>query len=300
MPAPIALFAYKRAAELQRTIKALQANYLAAQSDLYVFVDGPRRPVDEAKVAEVRALARQITGFRSVTLHLNDANAGCASAIIMGVSTVLVAHDRVIVVEDDIVTTPNFLDFINQGLDQYRDHPRIFSIGGYTFPFARPAGYTDDAYVYGRTCAWGWGIWADRWANTDWAISDFDQFMADPAQRRAFNKYGSDRVRMLRRAVQGEIEAWDIRLCYAQFKRRQLTLYPTVSKVNNIGFESGEGVNTNVYNRYQTIQDEGSQRQFQLAADPAEHPLYTRQFQQQFSLPVRVINRLRTVVGIRS
>lgn len=299
MIAPIVLFAYKRPQEFEQTVKALQANLLAAQSDLYVFVDGPKKEADRPKVEAVQAIARQITGFRNVFLAFSATNNGCANAIIAGVSQVLRQHGRVIVVEDDIVTTPNFLSFINQGLTQYAMHPKVFSIGGYTFPFEQPVDYEADAYFFGRTCAWGWGIWADRWFKTDWTVADFEQFMADPAQRKSFNYYGSDRVRMLRRAVKKEIDAWDIRLCYEQFKRRQLTVYPTISKVQNIGFYSSDGVNTNVYNRYEAELDTTLKPSFNLPTTVLEHEHFTRQFQQKFSVEVRLFNRLKTMAGMR-
>lgn len=300
MPAPIILFAYKRPSEFRRTLLALQANYLASESELYVFIDGPKNPSDCLKVEQVKAIAACITGFRAVYLHISEANKGCASSIIGGVSQVLRDHPSAIIIEDDIVTTPNFLDFINQSLVQYAHHPKVFSVGGYTFPFEQPAGYVDDVYFYGRTCAWGWGIWADRWFKTDWSVTDFKAFMADSEQRRAFNYYGSDRVRMLRRTIESEIDTWDILLCYEQFRQKKLTIYPTVSKVENIGFYSANGsTNTNVYNRYRTVLDDGVRRQFALPERVSEHSTYTRQFQHQFSVSVRLFNRLKTVAGLR-
>ena len=304
MTAPIALFAYKRADELRRTLAALQANHLAADSDLYVFVDGPKHPHDSDKVEAVRELARSLTnsaacGFRSVHLHFSDANRGCAQSIINGVSQVLREHAAVIVVEDDIVTAPNFLDFINQALNAYADNPKVFSVGGYTFPFTKPANYPHDVYFYGRTCAWGWGIWADRWAKTDWSIADYPAFMADPDQRRAFNYYGSDRVRMLRRTMEGELDTWDIRLCYALFKQRGLTVLPTVSKTSNIGVGGTDGTHSNVFDRYRTTLDVGEQRQFAMPQQVAEYSYYTEHVRHQFSLPVRLYNRIKTIAGMR-
>ena len=293
-PAPIALFAYKRPDEFNRTVQALQQNYLASQSDLHIFVDGPKRAVDEPKVERVRQVARSVTGFKTVHLHFSEANQGCSNAIIEGVSQVLRDHPSTIVVEDDIVTTANFLDFVNQGLSQYATDPRVFSIGGYSLPFQRPTAHPDDVYFYGRTCAWGWGIWADRWFKTDWAITDFDAFMADPVRRKRFNHYGSDRVRMLRRSMTGEIDSWDIRLCYEQFKQKSLTAFPVVSKTENIGFNGIDGTNTNNYNRYETILDAGIQRQFVLPDDVSESNYYSRQLRHQFSVSVRLLNHLKT------
>ncbi|QJW88009.1 glycosyltransferase [Spirosoma taeanense] len=297
--APIVLFAYKRPHELQRTLQALQANHLAPYSQLYVFVDGPSQPTDVAKVEQVRQLVAGIEGFAGVVRVIREANLGCAASVIAGVSEVLARHDSVIVVEDDIVTAPNFLDFMNQALIQYAAQKNVYSIGGYTFPFRKPTDYKADGYFFGRHCAWGWGIWADRWQTIDWAVQDFHAFMNDAAQRRAFSQSGDDLVRMLRRTMEGELDAWDIRLCFHLFRQGATTLYPTVSKVENIGFYSADGTNTNVFNRYKTPLDAGRQRLFTLPEQIQENALFARQFRQRYSLPVRAWNRLKTYAGLR-
>lgn len=294
--APIALFAYNRRDEFRQTLEALQQNHLASQSELHVFVDGPKQPADWEKVEKVQQIAKTISGFRSVHLHLSEFNKGCSNSIIDGVSQLLSQHSSVIVVEDDIITAPNFLDFVNQGLAQYGHDEKVFSVGGYTFPFRRPKDYPNDIYFYGRTCAWGWGIWADRWFQTDWSVADFDAFVADPVEQKKFNYYGSDRVRMLSRVMKSEIDSWDIRLCYNQFKQHSLTIYPVLSKTKNIGFNGKDGTNTNNYNRYKTVLDLGQQRQFSFPQIVSENSYYTEQLRRQFSLGVRLLNRMKTYI----
>ncbi|GAB3893332.1 glycosyltransferase family protein [Spirosoma agri] len=306
MPAPVILFAFKRAHELQRTLAALQANYLAAQTELYVFVDGPRYAHEVGKVEAVRAVVDTIRGFKTIHRFYSRSNIGCADSIIAGVTQILQHHSTVIVLEDDIVTTPNFLNFMNQCLGHYAGVPNVFSIGGYTFPFRQPDDYAVDGYFFPRTCAWGWAIWADRWQGVDWALTDFDDFMADPIARRQFNAGGSDRVRMLQRAKSREIDAWDIRLCYSAFKAGGLTIYPTVSKVLNIGIDSPDSTTEIVYDRYRPVLDSGQQTQFTLPKQVQPHPTYDRRFRWKFSVPVRAWNKLLTYsipffrVGVRS
>lgn len=155
MNAPIVLFAYKRPVELKATLQALQANYLASQSDLYIFVDAAKRPEDEPKVAQVHQLLDAVTGFRTIHRDYATSNIGCADSVIRGISIVLAKHPAAIIVEDDLVTTPNFLDFLNQGLVQYAKNRRVYSVAGYTFPFQRPADYASDAYLIPRHSPWG-------------------------------------------------------------------------------------------------------------------------------------------------
>lgn len=295
--APIILFAYKRPHELQQTIQALRANHLAAQSELYVFADGPRYPADEPKVAATRAVLDQIRGFKAVHRIDSPHNIGCADSIIAGITSVLKQHQSAIVVEDDIVTSPNFLDFMNQCLRQYAANHAVFSVGGYTFPLRKPTGYTDDVYFFGRTCAWGWGIWADRWLKADWELTDFTTFINDTAAKQRFNQGGSDRVRMLQRAYTKDIDAWDIRLCYAEFQQQGVTVFPTLSKTLNIGVDSPDSTTEVVYDRYRTPLDSGQDRKFLLPDLVSVNNDYARQFRYKFSRPVRVWNKLRTYVN---
>ncbi len=298
MNAPIILFAYKRPLELKATLQALQANYLASESDLYIFVDAARRPEDEPKVAEVRQLLDTVTGFRSIHRDYAKANIGCADSVIRGISIVLAKHPSAIIVEDDLVTTPNFLDFLNQGLVHYAESRRVYSIAGYTFPFPRPADYTSDAYLIPRHSPWGWATWADRWQSIDWNMTDYPEFATDKQQQKAFKQGGSDLVKMLRDQMEGRADAWDIRFCYNRFKADGISVYPTVSKVQNIGF-GNDATHTNVFNRYKTQLDDGTQRVFRFPQEVQSTPYYQHRTLQRYSIPIRIYNRLKTMAGMR-
>ncbi|GAB3641406.1 glycosyltransferase [Spirosoma arcticum] len=298
MNAPVLLFAYKRPVESLATLKALQANYLAAQSDLYIFVDASKRPEDAHKVAQVHKIMDGASGFRTIHRDYAESNIGCADSIIRGISQVLATHASVIVVEDDIVTTPNFLDFMNQCLNQYADNRRVYSAAGYTMPFPKPSEYGSDAYFIPRHSPWGWATWADRWQSVDWAMTDYPAFEKDKRQQKAFMQGGSDLVGMLRDQMEGRADAWDIRFCYNRFKENGLSVYPTVSKVQNIGFGS-DATHTDIYNRYKTTLDEGTQRVFELPATVETTDYYHHKTLQRYSVPTRIYNRLKTLAGVR-
>ncbi|AKD58703.1 glycosyltransferase family protein [Spirosoma radiotolerans] len=295
---PIILFAYKRADTLAKTIEALQHNSLAIKSNLYVFVDGPKRPNDVSKVNEVRLLVDNISGFKSVERYYSEANIGLADSVIRGVSQVLKIYQSVIVLEDDLIPSHNFLDFMNQCLNNYSNNKQIFSISGYSMPFKKPDGYQFDAFTFPRTGSWGWATWADRWQLADWQVSDYNIFKTDKEAQRRFNEGGSDRTRMLRHQQQGTINSWAIRWCYNQFKQGGYTIYPTESKIQNIGF-SEDSTHTNVYNRYKTMLDNGERRTFELPSVVTPIEAYKRQFRMQYSIPIRVFNRLKTYAGLR-
>lgn len=298
MNAPIVLFGFKRPFELRLTLDALQANYLAPDSDLYVFVDAPRHAADEPGWQEVRDLIDQLSGFRTVHRHYAGQNIGCADSIIQGISYVLDRHPAAIIVEDDLVTAPNFLDYMNQCLRHYEPQKRVYSVAGYTFPFPKPPGYAPDAYFVPRHSPWGWATWADRWQSIDWTVSDYEQFKNNPKRQQAFNAGGSDLSRMLRHQMEGAIDAWDIRFCYSRFRARGLTVYPTVSKVQNIGFGPG-ATHTDIFNRYKTDLDAGRQRTFNLPDPVTITEAYHQMTLRRYSPAVRIYNRLKTVTGLR-
>src|SRR4051812_16939840 len=106
--APVALFAYKRPTHLACAIDALRANPEASNTLLYVFCDGAKDRGDAATVAEVRGLVDDIEGFSEVRVIASDFNQGLATSIISGVGRVLKEHERVIVLEDDLVVAPFF------------------------------------------------------------------------------------------------------------------------------------------------------------------------------------------------
>ena len=123
--APIALFVYNRPDHARRTIEALRANILANESDLIVFSDAPKPETQVEKVVEVRQYIRQIVGFRSVTIVERESNFGLARSIVDGVTTTLKKYGRIIVLEDDMVTSPYFLTYMNEALEKYAEDDRV-------------------------------------------------------------------------------------------------------------------------------------------------------------------------------
>lgn len=298
MLAPVLFFAFKRPAETKLALEALQANHLAAESDLHVFVDAPRKPAEAPKVAEVHRLLDGVTGFRNVYRDYAQQNIGCADSIIRGVSLVLEKHPTAIIVEDDLITAPNFLDYMNQALRHYAQQPKVYSVAGYTMPFPRPVGYAHDAYFIPRHSPWGWGTWADRWNSVDWQLPDYPDFAGDRTQRAAFNQGGSDLVGMLRDQMEGRSDAWDIRFCYNRFRANALTVYPTVSKVQNVGF-GADATHTDIYNRYKTTLDDGTQRRFHFPDSVRITSHYHQHTLRRYSVPTRIFNKLKTYAGMR-
>jgi hypothetical protein len=236
--APIALFVYNRLGHTQRTVDSLRKNDLASQSDLFVFSDGARNEAGSSAVQQIRKYIRTIQGFKSVTIIERERNLGLAGSLIGGTTELCHSFGRVIVMEDDLLTTVDFLTFINQALDRYETEPRVFSISGFNFGFDGPHHYPCDAFLFYRSSSLGWGTWKDRWEQADWEMADYYSFCNDKGQQRQFNRGGEDLSNMLALQMHGKIDSWAIRWAYAHFKQDACALLSLRSRVLHIGSDA--------------------------------------------------------------
>jgi hypothetical protein len=239
--APIALFVYNRPEHTRRTVEALLKNKLLAESDMFVFSDAGKDPQAAESVSAVRQYIRTITGFRSTRIVEREKNYGLANSIIDGVTSVANQYGRVIALEDDLVTSPYFLEYMNAALDHYENDPKAFSIGAYNFPAKTmpiPRDYQWDTYAFFRCCSWGWATWIDRWKRVDWEMDYYDTFMQNPNGQESFDRGGPDMTRLLRMQRERQIDSWAIRFCYAHHANNMHCIYPVKTLVVNIGLDN--------------------------------------------------------------
>lgn len=248
-PAPIALFAYKRLDHLRRVVDSLHSNPLAETSDLEIFCDAARTPSDEAAVQEVRRFVSTISGFRTLTIHERDQNLGLAQSLTQGVTTMLRKRDRTIVLEDDIVVSPFFLQFMNDALDLYAADPRVASVQGYCYPVASTLPTT--FFLRGADC-WGWATWRRAWQlYRDDAAQLYKELVSSNLVA-DFDYHGAFRFsKALEQQAKGATNSWAIRWCASAFLANTLSLYPGRSLTQNIGFD-GSGDNGGLVSDYDT------------------------------------------------
>lgn len=239
MAAPIALFVYSRLWHTQQTVEALKKNDLASESDLYIFSDGPKSEKGKEPIKQLRQYLKTIDGFKSVNIVESERNKGLTDSIISGVNYVLAKHGTVIVLEDDLVTSPKFLSYMNQGINLYRNDAEVVSIHGYFFPVPDenlPASF----FIKGADC-WGWATWSSAWKIFDanpWRLLIKILLRGLKREFDFNNSYGY--TRMLFSQCIGRIDSWAIRWYASAFLEGKLTLYPSISLVKNIGLdESG-------------------------------------------------------------
>lgn len=294
---PICLFTYNRINALQQTVEALKKNYLAHDSRLIIFSDGAKNSDEEPKVLAVRNYLKTIDGFLSVEIIESQTNKGLANSIISGINEVVNKYNTAIVLEDDLVTTPNFLSYMNQCLEFYKNDNRIISICGYGLKIKKPVGYNADVYLYGRSSSWGWATWKDRWESIDWEVKDWQLFKNDRNAIKGFNKNGSDMYKMLKSVVEGDGNSWAIRFGYEQFKKNTYSVMPFKSLVDNIGF-SGDGTNTKFrFSRFKTIKEDSGKTYFQLEAEITPNSEIEKSCYKYHSISIRIYSRIRYILG---
>lgn len=247
MYAPVVLFVYKRLTQTQATVEALKKNILAQDTDLYIFSDGPKSTADKEAIISLRQYLKSITGFKSITIRESDKNNGLATAIVSGVSEIVNRYGRVIVLEDDIMTSAYFLQFMNDALDTYENDEAVKSISGYMYPHQTKL---PDTFFFNVPLCWGWATWKRAWDQYNDSADFHITHLNKTRQWKAFNKFGGGYLeRQLRKNATGKMNTWFIYWHASVFFHNGYCLYPGITLVENTGFDnSGEhGASTNVY-----------------------------------------------------
>ena len=230
--APIVLFVYNRPWHTQQTVEALQKNKLASESELFIYSDEAKNDDARVSVDEVRKYIDNITGFKKITVIKRDKNWGLANSIIDGVTKIVNEYGRIIVLEDDLVTSPYFLKFMNEGLTMYENEDKVASIHGYIYPIDN---LPNTFFIKGADC-WGWATWKRAWD----IFEPNGQKILDELKSRGLekgadfnNSYGL--TQMLKDQIKGKNNSWAVRWYMSAFLKDMLTLYPGKSYVQNIG-----------------------------------------------------------------
>ncbi len=247
MLAPLVLFAYKRADKIEQCMQSLlQNSEEIGRTDVYVFVDGPKGKDDQRQVEEVRKTVQNWSGqtlFKSWHVTCKEYNIGLANNVISGVTEVIRQYHKAIVVEDDLVVSPVFLRYMNEALDYYESDAKIWSIAGYTPNLKALRRYQHEIWLGYRASSWGWATWEDRWNTVDWSMADYQEFMHNEEKKKQFSRGGIDMLSMLDKQMNGYLDSWAIRWCYAQSMQDKYTVFPKVSYVTNDGYD-GSGTHS--------------------------------------------------------
>jgi hypothetical protein len=236
---PIALFLYNRSAHARLVLESLSQCRRLDECVLRIYCDGPKRSEDAESVAAAREVAREWADQLNAEVIERDTNLGLARSIVDGVSELCDSYGRVIVIEDDFLLSPSFLDYMLSALDRYENETNVYQICGYMFPIRHAP--EPDAFFLPLTTTWGWATWSRAWKIFDWNAPQADELLSDPEVRRRFNLNNAyPYAEMLEGRLRKKNDSWGILFWWAVFKAGGLVLHPRKSLVWNGGFdESG-------------------------------------------------------------
>jgi hypothetical protein len=234
---PIALFVYNRPQHTARMLSSLEACSRLSECQIVMFSDAPRVMEHASAVQEVRNIIREWAKKNGAERVEQTENLGLAHSIVDGVTRLCSEYGRVIVVEDDLILHPAFLDFMLQSLNRYSEEERVAQIAGFTFPVETPD--TPDAFFLPLTTSWGWATWKRAWDLFSWDIGPaLAALSADSRLRARFDLDGSyPYYEMLRNVEKGQVDSWAIRWHWITLQNKKLTLYPRRSLVWQNGFD---------------------------------------------------------------
>jgi hypothetical protein len=237
--APVALFVYNRLQHTRETVEALKNNDLAEETELIVFSDGPKIDEHSEAVDCVRAYLRNISGFKKITVVERTTNYGLARSIIDGVTEVCNGAGRVVVLEDDIVVSPFFLDYVNSALRVYENQEDVLSIGCYTFPVKL---CLPETFFFRVPDCWGWAVWKRSWDLFNPDGKELLEAIKAKGLEKEFDLNGAyPYCEMLAGQIAGKNDSWAIRWYATALIHNRLTLYPGRSMTFNIGMD-GTGI----------------------------------------------------------
>jgi hypothetical protein len=280
----IAVFCYKRMAKLKTSMEALLKNPECKSLEVIFFCDGYKGESDRAAVLETRAYIDSITGFKKVHKHFRETNLTTGPNFVNALNYLCENYDQFIVVEDDIVVTPNFLKYILDALEFYREQRSVFCVSGFAFPI-RKGDYQYDTVVVGRFSAYGWASWSDRVKNVVWGKDELTTMIKSSHNfKRRLNSEGYDLYRMLKKQIKGKISTWDVQMQVHVSENRLKVIFPVISKTKNIGFDVGS-THTSGVDFTKTPQDSGQKRDFTFCDSELIVPRLQKQIRKPFSLP---------------
>lgn len=238
--APIALFIFNRPLHTRRTLEALQENNLFIDSPLYIFCDGPRNEAETDLVQKTIATAQAINHPKKYLIQ-SESNKGLFTSITEGVTKICSEHGRVIVLEDDLIVSKFFIEYMNAALNKYKNNPRVLQISGHSFPI--PTQINDDAYFLNMPTSWGWATWQRAWRQIKFNDSTLaNKHLSSRHSKKMLDvKNSYPFSRMLHNNIAGKNNSWAIWMHVHAIEHNLLVLFPKTSLVSNRGFD-GTGV----------------------------------------------------------
>lgn len=240
--APVCLFVYNRPWHTSKTLESLKKARLSDKSRLYIFADGPKhgeRLEQILNIEKVRKIIQSDSWCKTVEFFESDKNKGLAKSIISGVDYVVNRFGKVIVLEDDLILSEGFLEYMNAALQLYEHEDKVMHIAGFIPDLKVNLGNT---FFYQVPSCWGWATWKRAWDHFNPSAAELLPRVLEKGKYQFDIGRSVNYVRMLRKNMKGYVNSWFIRWYASIYLKDGLCLHPGKSLVRNIGVDRS-GVN---------------------------------------------------------
>lgn len=237
--APIVMISYNRPSFVRLSINNVALADGVGNHDIFMFIDGPKSEKDKIKQDEIFAIVESYKKqLPKLTIIRRNRNYGCRDNIVDAISTIITRYGKAIIIEDDILISKTFLDYMDEALDLYKNDKSIWSINAYQLPNLKiPVDYPYDVYLDPVNMCWGWGTWVDRWNQVDFALKDWEVERENPIVLSRLNRAGRHFLDMINAQYDGRLDTWDVQCLYHVVKNGLMSIEPKFQLSKNIGFD---------------------------------------------------------------
>lgn len=238
---PILIICFNRPQYVLNQIASLKN---VSPEKIYLFSDGARNMEEENKVNEVRNLyLSNIQWECEIKTNFQNNNLGCSEGPIKAMKWFFHNETKGLILEDDIIPTTDFFNFIDFMLDYYADNKKIISISGCNL------NHNTSHVFYSKIMnMWGWGTWSDRFDLIDFELNNyknlrFKQLSLTYKLRRTFFdidiEWANHWKRILDKTIKNDKNTWwDYQFIYNQIHYNKLSVFPPRNLIENVGFEN--------------------------------------------------------------
>lgn len=240
--APILIPTLNRDVHFKRCVESLSKCTHADKTDLYIAFDYPLKDIHWDGYRQIEKYLNKIKGFKSVNVIKRDENYGVPKNINNARKTIFEKYDRIIFSEDDNYFSPNFLDYINKGLDKFEDDENVSAVCGYNYPIEISDDYKYNYYFHREFSAWGYGTWKAKFCNCKFSVNNTKKFFSKRENKSEIRKLSQRHIYILMmKIINNKVIYGDLAYFMNNLELNRYCIFPSLSKVRNHGHD-GSGV----------------------------------------------------------
>jgi hypothetical protein len=247
--APVLISVLDRDVHFKNCVESLAKCTYSEKTHLFIALDAPFAEKHFIGYQKVISYINKIKGFKQVTLFKRKQNMGSSPNQFLAMEDIFKQYDRLIFTEDDNIFSPNFLDFVNQGLELFKDRKDIFSISGHNYLIDIPNSFNSNYYAWPGFDAWGVGIWKEKWGMVDFTKGDTRKKGFTLRKVYKLYKLSDNYFFAYYRLIKKGVLSDDFALSLHIIENNMTAIFPIISKVRNVGHD-GSGENCKLREDY--------------------------------------------------